>query len=205
MASTKLTTAVRESIAKAMLAHRFGPDIKTLIADRADFAWAVYADVYPEHDRARMEELPVGWLPEQSSISVQFGTRFQAPAFCGAIDDGTFGFLPRPHGIWRRVQQRHVHACAKVYDHEHELSQLFERLAHRKSQLGSDIDSTRRQIIATLATIGTIARLKEVWPEAAPFAERFEVKRVNLPAVPTAQLNQLLGLTVESAEPEAAA
>jgi len=61
--STRLTISIREEISKAALAHRFADDVKALIDAKAEFAAAVYADLYSKADR-----------PSPRSTSTRFWT-----------------------------------------------------------------------------------------------------------------------------------
>src|SRR5690606_20734731 len=96
----------------------------------------------------------------------------------------------------RRILNKHVHGCAKVYDDQHKFSQRFQELDERKKALEGDYGTAKRQIATALASVGTIKRLIEVWPEVAPFAKPFDEGPRNLPSLPTDKLNELLDLPV---------
>ena len=56
-------------------------------------------------------------------------------------------------------------------------------------------DTAKRQVKALVGSVTTIKKLAEVWPEGAAFYAEFNDETRNLPAIPTTELNQLLGLT----------
>lgn len=200
--STRLTNDLRESIATAVLRHRFTEPVDALIADRAAFADAVYSDIYRKADREKMEALPKGWLPECNRIGVQFGSTGRSyeivnfdGSFYGSLGSMRTKVKDAPSSD-RRVQNRHAHGCAKVYDDQHKLSLRHEELGARQSALTAEYDAAKRQIKSALASVGTIKKLIEVWPEVAPFAMKFDEGPRNLPSLPTAKLNELLDLPV---------
>lgn len=200
--STRLTNDLRDTIASDILRHRFSEQVDALIADRAAFAEAVYCDIYRKADREKMEALPKGWLPECSKVGVQFGSTgrsYETVSFDGSFY-GPLGSMrtrvkDAPSSD-RRMQNRHAHGCAKVYDDQHKLSIRHQELADRHSALKADFETAKRQTMAALASVSTIKRLIEAWPEVAPFATKHEAAPRQLPSVPTEKLNEMLGLPV---------
>lgn len=59
MATIKLTTAMLESICKAMLRHAFLERWKELCQKKAELASEIYQSAFPEADRMIMQQLPV--------------------------------------------------------------------------------------------------------------------------------------------------
>jgi len=198
--STRLTKDIRESIAKALVVHRFTAQITKLYADNAALALAVYNDAYSKADREKMMALPNGWLPEVDTISAYFGTSYTTVNVNGKV----YGDLARivsadKNAATFRVQSRHKGACLKKYDAIHKFSAEYDRLQGVKSDLTTAVDTARRSALAAMAAVGTVKRLIEVWPEIAPFASKFEGERPQLPALQTDKLNELLDLPVAEA------
>jgi len=201
--ATRLTKDIRDSILTEVLRHRFQDRIEVLIADRAYFAEKVYNDIYRKADREKMEALPNGWLPNNTSIGVQFGDgghRYTTVLFDGAVY-GEVGRVraktdkPRER-VKRRVPYKHSHGCVKVYEPAHKLSVEHQKLEGRFDELKQDYETAKRQASAALASVSTINRLVEVWPEIEPFARKYDETPPKLPAVPTSELNKLLDLPV---------
>ncbi len=200
--STRLTNDLRDTIASDILRHRFNEQVDALIADRAAFAEAVYCDIYRKADRDKMDALPKGWLPECSRVGVQFGasgSRYENVNFDGAFYGPLGAMRTRVKdapSTDRRMQNRHAHGCAKVYEDQHKLSIRHQELDARFSALKEEFEAAKRQTSAALASVNTIKRLIEVWPEVAPFASKHEDAPRQLPSVPTEKLNEMLGLPV---------
>lgn len=199
--STRLTNDLRDTIASDILRHRFNEQVDALIADRAALADAIYNDIYRKSDREKMEALPKGWLPEETNIGVQFGSsssRYENVEFNGHFY-GKLGALRtkrEDERVTRRVPHKHRSGCAKVYEETHKLALRHQELDARWSAMKAEFDAASRQIMAALASVSTIKRLIEVWPEVAPFASKHEDAPRQLPSVPTEKLNEMLGLPV---------
>lgn len=199
--STRLTNDIRSSIATLVLRHRFEDEIEALVADRAAFAEEVYNDIYRKPDREKMAALPSGWLPEANRIGAQFGATgntYVQLDFAGSVYGNVSKFrkIGDRNDVRRRLLTKHAHGCAKAYEDSHRLSVKHMELDARFGALKSSITTAERQTETALASVGTIKRLIEVWPEVAPFALKFEDAPRNLPTVPTSELNKLLDLPV---------
>jgi hypothetical protein len=201
--ATRLTNDIRDSIVAKLMKHRFGDAIDTLIKDRAAFAEKIYNDVYPETQRHRMASLPAGWLPEDSDLSVEFNG--QARGYTRLPFDGSFygpmaRFRSKVERVHRRILNKHDHsACAKSYDATHALAVEYGQLSDRFDSLKAEFETAERKASAALASVTTIKRLIETWPEIEPFAKEFDETPPKLPAIPTSDLNQLLDLPVDEA------
>lgn len=197
--SARLTKQIREAITKAALTHRFRDEVNALIDAKADFGRSVYEDLYKKADRQKMADLPVGWLPENDSLGIQFGATFSRIHFSGY----TYGPIMRATDYKRpdrfRLLSKHASGCAKVYDAAHKLSAAHEGLRSREADLRTAYDAAERQMTAALNAVTTIKRLIETWPEIAPFAAKYETEAPYLPAIPTSQLNKILDLPVSEA------
>lgn len=201
MPSVKLNNNLRASLCNALLCHRFSTEFTGLMKERADLAHALWLDLYKPSERATIESLPAGWLPEEANISVRFGPfGFERLFFSGDPCDLRF-LLPggkAPEVVKRRMATRHK-GCAKVYDVGHKLQVRHEALKSAERDFNERFKTARREIDAVIGSITTTGRLKEVWPEAAPFVAPIEKSAPALPAPPIADLNKTLGLPVKDA------
>ncbi len=201
MASTRLTTSIREHIAKLALSHRFADELMALVADRAAFAEAVYRDIYKQTEREKMAALPEGWLPTVNHIDVQFGEgcRYLTLWFNGSFYGDLWWISTPVEVIFKAIPFKHQHGCVKVYEPTHKLSVRFEELDARLTVLRDKHGAAKRQIEAALGSVTTVGKLLELWPEIAPFTKDFNGIPSPLPAIPTSDLNALLDLPVAEA------
>lgn len=199
---TKLTTYIRENLAKDLLKHRFGDAAASLVADRAAFALKVYNDLYSEAERKKMAALPDGWLGKDSDITVQFGdgSGYGKLEFSGSVYGDVHAVLKTPvDTVYRLVIHQHLRGCAKAYERNHEFAAEYDALRERQKDLSTQISQARRQTEAALTKATTLKRLVDIWPEIEPFVEKYVDKPKPLPALPTNELNALLDLPVSEA------
>jgi hypothetical protein len=205
MASVKLTTMRRNSLRAKMLRHRFADDVSDLIGRRAAFAKLAYEEVYSAADRRKMEGLPKGWLPTSTGIKFQSSGSVSECLFSGRIvRGGAAGILKSPpDDIERLVPHRDCGyggynlRVVGVFDAGHPISEEWSKLGDDLNTLNKAIADTEAQIIAILASVSTTGRLREEWPEAAPFLIDLEGGPVKMPpALPINVLNSLLRLPV---------
>lgn len=182
--SHRLTATARDRLREMMLEHRFKHERDELDARAARHADDVYKDIYGRSAK-KMADLPSGWLPEFSEISVQFGDSFTYVKFSEA----------------RRVQQRHRRAAAKIYAADHKLAVEHMAIQAARSDLYERERSASLKVSAALNRASTTKILVDIWPEASPFVDKLFAKSApkNLPAIPVADLNKALDLPVEEA------
>lgn len=200
--SGRLTNDIRRAIADAMIKHRFSDEAADLIADQRAFALAVYDDIYKRKDRDAMAALPDGWLPTIDRISVFFGGQKTVLNLNGTFWVASDFEILRPavESVERRVPFSHwSERKAHAYDAGHRLSERFSKIESRMQKFVEDCRAANRQVLGALGKAGTIKSLCAAWPEATPFCAPFDAARPQLPAVPVAQLNRMLGLPVEDA------
>lgn len=198
--SVTLDTSRRERFTGDLLRHRFSKDVTALAAEYAVLADLVYLDVYKPAVRAKMAELPAGWLPEARAIEVQFAENaYVMLRFNGFIDGFPFHEWPDPLAVPGRRIAQSKSRCAKAYEAGHKLAMQFAEISARRTQLLHEAKEAKRQITAVLSGVRTTKQLRDAWPEAAPFVSPLDAppKRVHLPAQPLSQLNAVLGLTAE--------
>ena len=201
MPSVRLTTDLRERLCNDLLRHRFSKEFADLMKERAALAHAVWNDIYKPSERAIIEGLPAGWLPEFPSISVRFGPfGYETLPFNGDYCDLRFLLPDRkaPEQMMVRMAARHK-GCAKVYDVGHKLEARHAKVKDAYKDFNERLKTARREITSVVGSVSTTGRLKEVWPEAAPFLAPIEKSAPSLPAPPIAALNKTLGLPIKEA------
>lgn len=201
----RLTSHIRDQIAKSVLTHRFSDEINALIAERSAFAEDVYNDVYRKADREKMAALPAGWLPEVDSLTAQFGEGVYSYATI-PLNGEIYGSLrayrngPKPvESVRRRSFNKHSRGCCKVYPADHRLSSRYDKIESAEKDLAKRIRETEQQVVAALASTSSVSVLLKAWPEIEPFAKHFIATPAKLPAIPVESLNETLGLPVAEA------
>lgn len=200
MSTVRLTNEIREEITTAMLRHRFGKELTKLMADRAALAESIYNDLYKAADRKRIADLPEGWLPTAHEIKFSASGQFTSIPFNGGFYGALNLSLPeKSDHISKPFASKHCRACVSVYDGAHKLAVRYSEIQSRFSEIAASHDAASHTVKAALNKASTTGRLKELWPEAAPFCLPYEGRVPSLPSVPTSALNQLLDLPVSEA------
>ncbi len=214
MAKYRLNAANRRDIMKDVLAYRFEPDVRRLQAERRELASETYHDVLGENLKLA-NSLPDGWLRESNHISVQFGMGFDGFAhlnFSGEISASKrvtpnitdqyviLRLLGDQEERFHRVPSSLSH-CAKRYSEGDVLTLRYQAQQEALKLLDAAVGKAVAELNSALARYTTVDQLVEAWPEIRPFAEKHTTRVVEtaLPALPTDQLNKLLGLPVDEA------
>jgi hypothetical protein len=203
MASVRLTNEIREEISTAMLRHKFSAELSALVADRAEFALAVYFDLYKVADRKRIDALPDGWLPTSSEIKYRAGASYESTPFNGRFHGDLNTALPITKepvkSVYLPFAEKHNRSCVASYDTDHKLAVQHSELQTRFKDISSRYEVAKGQVRAALSRANTTGRLIELWPEAQPFCKPYEAAAPALPTIRTAALNALLDLPVSEA------
>lgn len=209
MTTVKLTRGIRESIRNDMLRHRFSSEFRELVAERKAVAHAILRHVIPEDVLRRAADLPEGWLPNLHQFHVKIAGSFTELHLSGG---GLYGDILKAQPSDFKYDRAGIPVPAK-YDHRSALGILdragsqdelqlvtwHERVESETSDLTKRVREAMKIADGVLARASTLNRLRELWPEAAPFTKRHEVGAPALPAVPTEELNKLFDLPVGEA------
>lgn len=199
---TRPTKDIRDQSVLDLLRYSFKERVEALYAERAALAQAIYEDTFSAETRKKMQSLPDGWLPEVNSINARLGSDYSSFEFSG----GLYGEINRIAKVGkdqtRRIPIKLKGGCVASYDATHKLALEHERLNNLRKVLWEEIETAKRAANTAVNAVSTVKRLIEVWPEVDPFASKHSTEKPQLPAVPTAHLNKILGLPVE--EPIAA-
>lgn len=203
MPSIRLTNEIREEITTAMLRHRFSTELSALVADRADFALAVYNDLYKTADRKRIADLPGGWLPTDSGIKYLCGTSFETTPFNGRFYGSLNSSLPETKDASKSIcmpfASKHHRTCVATYEATHKLAIRHAELQNRFKDISDRHSTAASQVKSALSRASTTGRLIELWPEVEPFCKGYEAAAPSLPSIQTSKLNALLDLPVSEA------
>lgn len=93
-----------------------------------------------------------------------------------------------------------VSGSRRVIEAEHPLNREFHELENERDDLAKRGDEVSAQVRATVNKFTTIAALLKAWPEAAELLPPApQPSKAQLPALPVADLNKLVGLPTEPA------
>lgn len=198
----RLNNSTRAKITRRALAHRFGAEVRRIVADQIVFTEKVYEDVYSKKQRDALYSLPEGWFPEASSI------RIVAPEHTVVTFNGGYGLnnetmsLGFDNGIGilrRRVPHKdYMVPTKKAYEADHEISKQNEALADRRHDLEERILKASTLLKGSLNSVTTLGKLLSEWPELEPFCKGLYPDAPKLPAVRRSELNAILDLPVDA-------
>ena len=180
--TVKLTTGIRDSVLHQLLEHRFEKEEQGLGAAQEQLALDAYDLLFPDALRKQLEALPEGFVPTNVQVRVKLG------------DSRYYRHLNFPRGIRKRVRAADDNKVFLLEPDHPIYVRLFE-LEARESALEEAKDLARHQANAALNSVTTVAKLVSVWPEVAPFVQKYiDAPKPTLPALPIPSLNQMLNL-----------
>lgn len=91
-------------------------------------------------------------------------------------------------------EYRHAANGRHVIPEGHPLVAEFYALEAESKELDDRADTIKRSVGAACSKVTTVKKLLELWPEAVELLPAPEQKAANLPALPAADLNALIGL-----------
>lgn len=182
--AVRLAVYMKDVIQQALLERAFGERQKAINAAKAGLGDKVYKEMYTLKERRFMVQAPDGFLPQLTSVRVQFAGDFAHLSLSA----------PRPGASEQRT---------KKYDANHPYTDTFRDLNAKQKELEADRRQAKAELRAKLDSVSTVARLIEVWPEVRPFAAKFLEKKVaekKLPVIQNDALNNTFKLPVEPAK-----
>lgn len=177
MACIRLTNSIRQSIKNRILDHGFSKREIEFEAYESKLAEKIYDRIYSDKHQALMATMPEGFLD----------TRSHAHFY---INGESFNYeLP---GVYRCASN--IEALSMSSD-DKLASLCLDHRAKKKAFLAEKQEASS-QARAVLASVSTLAKLLEIWPEIEKFTA--EVGGVEKPitalAIPIKSLNLSLGL-----------
>lgn len=191
MPSVRLDKWMRQRIIRDALNHKFNPIVQQIDKDERSLGDACWAEAYGEEGKrlsARKELYP--WMLMRSTARVRFGTSWETVTFSCALP----------------LKDRHENNTPILaVDIGSLLFNTWSELKERRRELQEQKRVAESMLQKLLGSVTTLRKLKEVWPEGAPFyahleakAERERVQASQLPVDPGA-LNTMLGLPIPDA------
>lgn len=197
----RLTNQIKQQIIDAAIAKAGIPaEEKALRLRRAAWAEAVRVDALGSELAGKIEEVTMlvretlAAIPE-ALRSGGVGIVHRKEMYVNVAGVTAYAYFNgQTGGRGDAVSKPAIHSHTLLADNP--LVDAFYALDHARVDLGKKRDSIEASVTSALANIHTDTRLLKVWPEAAELLPT-EVKKVNLPALPTADLNALIGLPSE--------
>lgn len=195
----RLSGDTRSQIANAVIAHAFNDRCVDLRSRQAALAMEVYAFSFTAAQRKLLKEAPSGWFPMEAYIYY-------------ALDNGEYGTLYFSGDFSRYSHNRDWRLHAGLDDVMMPMPSCFQSsaavnmeasspLAHKLVDFFRDAEAIKeemttayRKTVATIESFSTSEKLVAGWPEIAPFIPERSKPENKLPAVPTDDLNKMLGL-----------
>lgn len=206
MASTRLTTHIRDSLMNSLLKRAFKKRGEDLVKRCAGYADRLYRDAMSK-DLVQINALPDGWLQSASAIKVQLGAEIKQVHFTGTLSNWGLPDIFRNAGIVESTDQKRRRfpaklggAVVKQYPGDHELVEEFQKLDNEWNELKGEMERAKKVAMVAMNSVSTVKKLIDVWPEVEEFAKHYledGERKAILPAIPRDQLNTLLNLPPE--------
>lgn len=214
--SLRLNAGIRDAIIGDLIQHSFQERYEALKVRISEVAEACYVRRFNTPEEYKLaQSLPEGFLDTSSSISVQCGDYFSWSYdgdFRGYYSNDDFRFLKDEASKFRKDDTRRtLHKWSGTLSID-----VRSALGKQISVLGQDIETFKedlrgavRSAKVALGRTTTTGRLKELWPEVAPFVEKYESPEADLadvskpkpqlPAIQVEDLNRTFKLPVDKA------
>lgn len=173
----RLTNQIRQDILKALLDQRFEKEQNENKRQLDALGEKIYNSVYTPELLGLMAQLPGNSFRKVSRLTARFGTDYHS-----------FN-LPKV----RELLHLHHQVCFEI-PLDSELGKEYTDLRNKHNELNDKRSETSRKVLATLNSVTTMHKLLKVWPEVEPFVKGYLFSSPNLPALPTQELNKLLGI-----------
>lgn len=199
---TRMTNAMRETVARAITKHAHGAAADNMVAQHAHMANLVLDDQLGSL-AGMYHAMPEGWLEKRTAVSIAVGGRRYTLNFSGlSSGDRTL----RPYVKVQRTDWRplphNMHNEMFHYDVTSILGAQLDKLIDQEVSLKQTVSTAYNTALRTLKQYGTVEAAIKGWPAAekflTPHRETSSVR--NLPAVVPDTINKLLDLPPEDAD-----
>lgn len=176
---SKINRDTREFIAKKAVETSFAEEEKAFQQEEHHLAMACYQALFNKDILKLVHKLPKEWFRWEKCL------RFNCDGWdikLTALED-----VPVPYS----------HTCSRLGSITGELAQTVQKFSQDKKAFQEKRVEAYRKTLNLLESVGSMKRLKTVWPEGKAFYQEFDVEiEKNLPAIPVTRVNEILGLTV---------
>jgi len=207
MSSFRLTTAIREQIAKnALVKSGVTAELESLQKKRNEAARSARVHAFGGEDKSKevdslfakmtkierqLYELGAGTYVasgRSGSINIAIGGRRLGHLSYGTDAKGEEIYLVTPNRD----------KC--LFPADHEITKLFDEIFAAEAKAEKRKEEIEKTVWAALNSVSTIKRLIQVWPESRELIpENFDSIRAALPALKVDDLNKMIGLPTSEA------
>ena len=173
----RLTNQIRQDILKALLDQRFEKEQNENKRQLDALGEKIYHSIYTPELLGLMAQLPGNSFRRVSNIMARCGRNY------------------RSFNLPKVVELLHFHhqVCVEI-PAESELGKEYFDILRKHDELRDNRTEMERKVLTTLNSVTTMHKLLKVWPEVEPFVKGRLFSSPNLPALPTQELNKLLGI-----------
>ena len=194
MKSVKLTVSMREKIVKDIMIHRFRKQADQFTKEHLELVDKFYREIYCDATRQKMDALPNGWLPHETNFRIKTPSTYYHIYTYRVYDPDVSNIASEVQGKKYRVPY-HLHHATHVIDNLNLINE-YEVLREKIGDLRAEMRKAKNTLSGNLSKFNTTKQLVDAWPEVRPFIKVDEDIKVQLPAVPVKELNELLDLPV---------
>ena len=204
MAKTRMNQEDRQSIAAAILDHKFKPLFLANNEEQYALGLRVYDALYDEETKKWIKQAPEGWLSHSTSVTVNAAGRKYSLRFGLKSNPATNSQL------WTQLPVCIRHAdswnyASKTFVAGDELGEAIAKNATDAEELKTMHAKAKEQLNAALSALRSFEDVLEKWPEVESFVKpRMQARCVEVPGLPAVKfsdLNTMLGLPPETKQP----
>lgn len=185
----RLTNDVRDGIAYTAISQSFATRVAAFDAAEDALAKEAYNSLFPVAEQKLVAKVPTNWFRLDACLRFNVGGQRIELTVAG---DG----LPVPYKP-RGSTDRGYHCNTLGAIPAGDLCDRIQAHAMAKDNFRTERRQAETAVKAMLNSVTTIGKLKEVWPEGAPFYAQIESATViSLPAIRASEVNAMLGLQI---------
>lgn len=172
MASPRLTTQLRANIIDNALVGAFKKEREANRQARIEITGDIYRTIVTEEQEKAMKKLPAGFFHTGSDFSHMY---------LGAEENGKSRFTLSYGATGRLVPASHYSSYTVI---DKKLRDRADKIEAMDKSINERTDELRDKISQVVASVNTVAKLIEIWPEAEAFIPVASAPaKSNLPAV----------------------
>jgi hypothetical protein len=187
MASKRLTQGMKDEIINNMKRQLFKGRKDAVLKKKEQLGEEVYHHIYSKDDRAMMENAPEGAFGYRTHLDV----RFHGEGWYESID------LAKARPVFAREERSSI----KLPEGS-PFKKKYLAINAEGELIKDEMKALEQRANAIMASITTVKKLLEVWPEAEAYLPEEPPKVDNLPAIPVASLNEMIAQLAAKANVE---
>lgn len=157
MSTIRLNSAIRDTIVKHLMAHRFEKQEKALEERKAalgDLAYQTVIAALPEQEKGLLAQVPDNWLRSRTGLYFSFPGNYEL------VDLNGSRHLPE-----KLIRTHQIEGDSK-------LAKAIVDYERARDSLKQDKRNARHAAQTALGKVTTVKRLLEEWPEIKPIVDK---------------------------------